>query len=645
MKKALSLILALMLCFGLLAACDSQGKQEETPNQVDEPQADTQEPAEESEDKPGDTGIIAGVDNDLPAEVEGEIDETKVLTTLIDCDASPAFNGNPFDDTAGANWSIQPFLFDYLAFFAPYPERQFKLSLLEDYTYEDKVLTMKLKEGLKWSDGSVLDAEDLMVHFYMQVGRNQIWRYINTIEKLDDLSVKLEFCEESPLLLNIAFRAAVMTPDEIYRDWAEQYKDVADNHREFLEEENIWQYDDKANEILGKINEDVLTFKPAPEDIIACGPYIIETWNTSEVLFVENPEYRKEMKIKKIRGLRPGDAQAFSTAILSNEYTIENGGLSIDMSDQIDKNFQETMRKFFVPELSQIGYSLNTLVYPLSVPEVRKAMAYAVDKHALVSVAEPGSFEGDKYNTGLLPSLRDAYLTPELEQELVDYSYNPDEAARLLESIGWTKQGNQWVDENGEAPVIEIATINSWPSFMLTAEAMSTMLKDFGFNIDFKPMEFGVWNEYTKDDENKMVGCTFLGASPTYAHPWESFNDYFITNPRSAFGTLPVGEDRMLTRPSDGVEVNISKLQNDLFEEEDPAKAQEIVAELLRTGNDLCAFISVIEKTAPFRIYDPKLNLGGGVELNDVQNNYYYYGNINNIIVKLLQDDLIYFVK
>lgn len=65
----------------------------------------------------------------------------------------------------------------------------------------------------------------------------------------------------------------------------------------------------------------------------------------------------------------------------------------------------------------------------------------------------------------------------------------------------------------------------------------------------------------------------------------------------------------------------------------------------MKVGNDICGYISVIEKTAPFRVYDPKLNLGGGCKLNEVLASYYYYGSINTIIAKLLADDLIYFVK
>ncbi len=105
MKKRLrflSLLLVAVLCIGMLAGCKGTGKDN---GKVE---------SSKTESKPGN---LAGVENEQTMVVKGDVDKSKILTTLIDCDASPAFNGNPFDDVAGANWSIQPFLFDYLAFF------------------------------------------------------------------------------------------------------------------------------------------------------------------------------------------------------------------------------------------------------------------------------------------------------------------------------------------------------------------------------------------------------------------------------------------------------------------------------------------------------------------------------------------------
>ncbi len=99
-----------------------------------------------------------------------------------------------------------------------------------------------------------------------------------------------------------------------------------------------------------------------------------------------------------------------------------------------------------------------------------------------------------------------------------------------------------------------------------------------------------------------------------------------------------------MTAPTTGKEYNVTNMLNELFNATDPSDTKKLTEEFMVLANDLCAYIPVIEKTSPLRIYDPKLSLADA-ELNTVQQNYYYYGNINSIIAKLLKEDMIYFTK
>ena len=74
--------------------------------------------------------------------------------------------------------------------------------LAESYAYGDdlKSLTIKLKDGLTWSDGQTLDAEDLL--FSLQLGQNDAkldvtgqWGdgKFESVEMLDNLTVRINF--------------------------------------------------------------------------------------------------------------------------------------------------------------------------------------------------------------------------------------------------------------------------------------------------------------------------------------------------------------------------------------------------------------------------------------------------------------------
>ena len=95
---------------------------------------------------------------------------------------------------------------------------------------------------------------------------------------------------------------------------------------------------------------------------------------------------------------------------------------------------------------------------------------------------------------------------------------------------------------------------------------------------------------------------------------------------------------------SSDLEYNVTKMLSQLFSTSDETEVQDLTQQLMTLSNHLCGYISVLEKTAPYRIYDPKLSLAD-TELNTIQQNFTYYGNINNIIAKMLLDDEIYFVK
>jgi|GEM_PF-5232335 len=51
--------------------------------------------------------------------------------------------------------------------------------------------------------------------------------------------------------------------------------------------------------------------------------------------------------------------------------TAENGGLSPQMTAEVEEKFKDTLRTVYAPEFSRIGYLLNTAKYPLNIREVR----------------------------------------------------------------------------------------------------------------------------------------------------------------------------------------------------------------------------------------------------------------------------------
>jgi peptide/nickel transport system substrate-binding protein len=576
----------------------------------------------------------------------GEIDTSKTLTTFVNIEPPPAFHGNPYDDVAGLNWSVQPFLFDTLTDYSPLPTKEFRPSALESYKLEGNKLTLVLKKGLKWSDGSALTMDDVMTGFYIQASKGTLWQIAHKVEKTNENTIVIEFVNNSELNLNVVLNTYIMTPKKNYGQFADELKAYIEKYRVFDKATNRYKFDAAGQETITAINKKLADYKPDPlKDVLFSGPYTLTSVTSAEALFSANPNYRMQPKVSKIRALRSAGGESFSTAVLEQQYSVENGGLSPEMTKQVEKKFESTLRTIYVPEFSQMGFMFNLQKYPFDNPQVRKAFAMMVDRETLIKVAEPGSFISDTHATGLLPSLIKNFTSPGFVDKLPDYKYDQAKAEKILTDLGWKKVNGKWANEKGEVVKIEISTIGSWPSLMFPSEAYSTMLKEAGFEVEFKPMEFAAFVKYMNEGKHQIANY-FVPSMTSYQHAWEPLNAMFngAYATRMNLPAVPAGQDRIMKAPTSGKEYNVTQLLAKLYESTNKDETIKITEELITLTNDLVHFVPLIEKTAPFRIHDPKLSLAEGT-IGKPQNNFFYYGNLNQILAKMIRADQLYFVK
>jgi peptide/nickel transport system substrate-binding protein len=578
--------------------------------------------------------------------LKGDVDSSKTLTTLVNIEPPPAFHGNPTDDVAGLNWSVQPFLFDALADYSPLPEKTFKPVALASYKAEGNKLTLVLKDGLKWSDGSALTMDDVETGLYIASRAGTLWQVMDKMERTDAKTITITFVNDSPLNLPLVLNSYIMTPKAKYGQFADEYKAYVQKYRIFDDKAKRYKFDPAGDQTLKDLNTKLNAYKPDPlKDVLYSGPYVLTGVTSSEAIFEVNKNYRTPPAVTKIRGLRSAGAEVFSTAVLQNQYTVENGGLSPELTKQVEGKFKDTLRTIYVPEFSQIGYMFNTTKPPFNIPEVRKAFAYMMDRETLIKLAEPGSFISDTHASGLLPSMAPAFTSQGFMDKLTDYKYDPKKAEELLTKIGWKKVNGKWANEKGEVVKFELATIGSWPSLMYPGEAYAAMLKDAGFDIEFKPMEFAAFVAYLKAGSHQIAGY-FLPGMSGYQHPWEVFNNSFNGSYATYMGlaALPSGTDRVVKDPVDSKEYNVTQMLSQLYAATDKTQVVSLTEQFATLNNHLVNFVPLIEKTTPFRIYDTKLSLAEGT-IGKPQNSFYYYGNLNNILLKMLRDNKLFFVK
>lgn len=632
LKKLIGLVVAVSISLTTLVGCggNSANNSASSPNSSDVSQEILD--------------AVVSVDTVLKnAKLEGEKADVEgtVLSTMVSFTPAPAGHGNPLVN-GGPDWSMQPLIFDYLCDYSSQPEKTFKPSLLEEYTFEDTVLTMKLREGLKWSDGSQITADDLMCNLFIDMTINNIAYYGESVTKVDDLTVQVKYNKDSSLLLDYILKTALMYPVDNYGEFAAVFQEQFENGRE-LDEKGNFKFTEAADEKVGEATTALNNYLPDLMEIKCSGAYVPKTMTSAEIIFEQNPYYRIPLYIEKIRGIRPTSTESNALAISNGDYDAEGMGLSPDLAQKVAENNAETIRQMVVPEFSSLGFCMNVQKYPTNDVNVRKAIAYMIDAAQIAPVSEPGMVQGDEYSVGLPPSIRDKYLGETFLSSLEDYNVNLEKAAECLEAAGWTKSGNKWVDANGDSPEIIVAGVGEYPAYVVMGEAAANMMKDFGLNAVFTPKEAAAYNDYATSGEGHMVIDGFATATNTQ-HPHEAYNGIWWYGQRGMNLEFPESGDLIWENDETGEEFNYSEHLTDLFDAGSDEEITAVTEEFAQFFNDNVWYIPITEKYFVFRIHNDKLSMAES-PTGEQLSNFYWSGTTSAILGKMLRGEEIYYIK
>lgn len=577
------------------------------------------------------------------AKLEGEKADVEgtVLSTSVYFTPGAAAHGNP-SVNGGPEWSMEPLIYDYLCDYSSKPEKTFKPSLLEEYTFEDKVLTLKLKEDLKWSDGTTITSDDLICNIFIDMTVNNVAWYAESVTKIDELTVQIKYSREAQLLLDYILKCALKYPKSEYGEFAAIFQSNFENNRR-IKEDGGYEFTEEGDKSNSEATTALNNYLPDLMSIKCSGAYVPVSMTSSEMIFEQNKYYRVPLYIEKIRGIRPTSTESNALAISNGDYDLDGMGLSPDLAQKVAENNSDTIRQILVPEFSTVGFCMNTQKYPSSDVNVRKAIAYIIDIAQIAPVSEPGMVKGDEYAVCLPPSVRDKYLSKEFLSKLDDYSLNLDKAAECLEDAGWTKKGNQWVDANGESPEIIIAGAGEYPNHVVLAEAAANMMKEFGLNAVFTPKEAAAYNDYVSTGDAHMSVDNF-GGTISLQHPHEAYSGIWWYGSRGM--NLEFPEEGLLSWKNEetGEDFAYGENLNALFNASTDEEISEITEEFAQFFNDNVWFIPVTEKNYIVRIHNPKLSMPeaeAGVETN----NFYWSGTISSIIGKSIRSEELYYIK
>ncbi|MBE6054806.1 MAG: hypothetical protein E7212_13070, partial [Clostridium sartagoforme] len=196
---------------------------------------------------------------------------------------------------------------------------------------KDKVLTLKLKKDLKWSDGSDITIDDLMCNLFMDMTVNNIAYYAESVKKVDDLTIQVKYVKDATLLLDYILKTALKYPVSNYGEFAKEYQDVFENYRVIGDNRN-YKFTEEGDKKVAEATKALNNYLPDLMSIKVSGAYVPKTMTSAEIIFEQNPYYRVPLHIEKIIGIRPTSTESNALAISNGDYDAEGMGLSPDMA-------------------------------------------------------------------------------------------------------------------------------------------------------------------------------------------------------------------------------------------------------------------------------------------------------------------------
>ncbi|MGB7084385.1 MAG: peptide ABC transporter substrate-binding protein, partial [Phormidesmis sp.] len=336
-------------------------------------------------------------------------------------------------------------------------------------------VTWKLKEGVLWSDGEPLTAEDVVFTYDFiatpETGATsgEFYGEVASVEALDDLTVKVTFKQPTASTLSpFVGGSGMILPEHVFGDYiGSQARSAPGNTAP-----------------VGTNAFQVAEFKPG-----------------DTIIYEPNPNFRGEASAFSAIELKGGgDAVSAARAVL------QTGEADYAWNIQAEPNILTELEAAGKGEMSYVFKPLMERIYInfsdpnkevdgqtsqkdtphpfLAEKPVREAISLAIDREAITQqlYGEAGTVAT---NFVVAP---DKYVSPN-----TDYEFDLDKAAKLLDDAGWKDTNNDGVrDKNGvEMNILFTSSVN--PVRQKTQEIIKQNLESIGLSVELKSVDAGVY--------------------------------------------------------------------------------------------------------------------------------------------------------
>jgi peptide/nickel transport system substrate-binding protein len=341
----------------------------------------------------------------------------------------------------GPGYVLMSFVFETLVWknaegFVPQLAREWEYNAVEN------AYVFKLQKDVQWHDGTSFTAEDVVFTFQYTTEHPYPWvdnTVVKSVEAVDSHTVKLYLSRPyAPFLHDVAGTQPILP-------------------------RHIWEGVDKPAQFAG------------PEAIIGTGPYTLADYNKGHGTYLYkafNNYYLGKPAVEEIRFVKMG-AEMIPAALKGG--SANAGSVPPEIVSEMKKSGLSIIT---APLAWNAKMTINHRKAPLSSKKFRHALAYAIDRDALVQITQRGHAVAG--SPGMVPPTSSWY-NPNTPQ----YRYDPAKTEQFLEELGYTREGAYFSKDGQELRLRLIATAQ----FKEVGHFIMKQLEAAGIRIAFKTLE------------------------------------------------------------------------------------------------------------------------------------------------------------
>ncbi len=395
---------------------------------------------------------------------------------------------------------------------------------------------VKLRSGIRWSDGVPFTARDVATTFWVGrlLGTSGIWSYVDRIDVTGDLGLRFHVTRRSSLIERLVLRNAIR-PDSVYGMFAKRAQDLVAANRRATDDD--WKAAAK----------DVGDLRPATFPSV--GPYKVDEPSVTAAQLVMN---------RNAGGVR-ADVVNFDRVLL---YQAESAQASTPL--------------VLAGDVDYANYSFS--------------LAIAINRAESGKIAYGDSGRASKLMTGYSDTLVASWVSPDDQKKLRSYDYDVARADALLREAGYAKGADGVYAKDGRRLELELY----YPSDFADWSSAATHAADALNKLGIKITPSGAPSAQQQTDVRSGNFVMAIGPWGTsHPHPQQS-----LIRPLREFNTQAPGGGQKypLKQQTSSGDVDLSDLLDRSVDGYDLSTQRDAIAKLTLVFNELLPCVPLWER-------------------------------------------------